>query len=683
MRLRGFRALGLALVLIGAGPILAGCTSPGQDPQTVAAAYLADWSAGNYTAMAQLVSGPPANFVAFHQQVARELGLQKASYHGGTLDQTTGSEATVAVTGTLTLSGLGPWKVDSTLRLVRGSGGDWLVRWTPATIDPSLGPGDSFAVTLTWPDRAPITGAGGVPLTQVSQIVTVGIVGNRIKDAHGLGTALEQAGATASEFSSALIAAQAHPSEFVPVFSLPDAVYEPIKATIYPIPGTQFQMTPARTALTPDLEAHIVGSVGSVTADELAKLGPPYAAGDIVGQSGLEGTYQSQLAGTPGGTVTVVDPSGKTLSTAATFQPGDGVALQTSIDPRIQTAAEAALDAVADPAALVAVRVSTGEVLASVSRPTNEAFDQSLGGQFPPGSTFKIVTAADLFEHNLTPFSPTTCPATITVKGAIYQNAEGKATPSLDVAQAFAQSCNTAFIGLADILPDSSFPTTASEFGLGVSPDMGFPAYGGSIPAPTDDNARAATAIGQASLLVSPLDMAEVAATVASGAYRAPRLVVGASDDNKAPEPLESGIAPSLQAMMLGVVTAANGTATGAGLPEGTYGKTGSAEYGTASPPATDAWFVGYNGDVAFAVLVVGGGLGGAVAAPIAASFLKSLGAPAGTAPAPGQVVPTTTTTAPGLTSTVPTTTTTTTTTTAPRPTASTTTTGSTTTTTG
>jgi cell division protein FtsI/penicillin-binding protein 2 len=74
--------------------------------------------------------------------------------------------------------------------------------------------------------------------------------------------------------------------------------------------------------------------------------------------------------------------------------------------------------------------------------------------------------------------------------------------------------------------------------------------------------------------------------------------------------------------MMAAVVT--SGTAAGAGLPSGTFGKTGTAEFGTANPPQTHAWFIGYRGDLAFAVIVVGGGVGGDVAAPVAARFLAA-----------------------------------------------------------
>jgi cell division protein FtsI/penicillin-binding protein 2 len=103
--------------------------------------------------------------------------------------------------------------------------------------------------------------------------------------------------------------------------------------------------------------------------------------------------------------------------------------------------------------------------------------------------------------------------------------------------------------------------------------------------------------------------------------------VVGAPDDRAAATPLPTGVAAALDRLMAGVVTG-DGTAAGAGLPAGTVGKTGTAEFGSGPNPPTHAWFIGFRGDLAFAVFVYGGGIGGKVAAPLAAKLLDAL--PAG-----------------------------------------------------
>ena len=99
-------------------------------------------------------------------------------------------------------------------------------------------------------------------------------------------------------------------------------------------------------------------------------------------------------------------------------------------------------------AALVAVNATTGSVLAAVSVPGRHPFDQALGGAFPPGSSFKVITSTALIGHGLTPASAASCPPGITVDGERFHNAEGTA-PVSDLLHAFAESCNTAFIGLA------------------------------------------------------------------------------------------------------------------------------------------------------------------------------------------------------------------------------------------
>ena len=163
-------------------------------------------------------------------------------------------------------------------------------------------------------------------------------------------------------------------------------------------------------------------------------------------------------------------------------------------------------------------------------------------------------------------------------------------------------------------------------FGLGNSLHIGLTAFGGSVPKPTDQADLAATSIGQGRVLVSPLSMAMVAAAADTGTVRAPRLVTaGASTPGGKPATgeLPVSVVRDLHEMMASVV--ARGTAAGQGS-SGTYGKTGTAEYGTNKPPKIDAWLMGFKGNIAFAALVVNAaGDGGPTCGPIVARFLNGL----------------------------------------------------------
>src|SRR5690606_9889489 len=140
-------------------------------------------------------------------------------------------------------------------------------------------------------------------------------------------------------------------------------------------------------------------------------------------------------------------------------------------------------------------------------------------------------------------------------------------------------------------------------------PQLGTSAAASQFPEPEGMVDQAAAAIGQGRVLATPMQMASVAATVAAGGYRAPHLVEGDSEL----EPMDPGHAATLQELMRLVV--AQGTGTRARLPGAPVaGKTGTAEFGTESPPRTHAWFIGFRGDLAVAVVVEDGGFGGSVA---------------------------------------------------------------------
>lgn len=606
--------------------LLAACSGSSPSPQATLNAYLADWSHQQWPAMAKLVNRPPADFVSVNRSAWSDLGVQSVNFAPAPVARHA-SSASSALTSHLTLAGFGPLDLHSTLRLVDVSG-RWLVDWSPSTISDQLGPGDSFAVTHDWPTRAQVLGAGGASLTPTGTFVEVGLVGQRFgADTTALIQGLTAAGFDSTAVASAVADAQKHPDQFTLLDTIQESLYQQVKPQIYPLPGTAFLTVQQQSALTPDLSAHVVGHTGPITAEQLKQLGAPYTATSLVGQNGIEQVYEKQLAGTPTISVEVVDKAGQVVTTLATKNGAPGQPVQTTVDPKVQVAAEAALDGVTQQAAIVVIQASTGNVLASVSRPTSQAFDVALDASVPPGSTFKVVTTTALLQAGLNASSPATCPPSLTVAGKPFTNYEHETVSNLTLEQAFAMSCNTAFIGLTkDHLNAEQLVAAAKLYGIGTTPHLGLGAYGGNVSQPASPVDLAADAIGQGGVTMSPLAMAVVAATVDSGALHEPRLVSGAPDDSVAPAPLDPTVDTQLKTLMAQVVTSPAGTAAQAGLPAGTYGKTGTAEFGSGPNPPEHAWFIGFRGDVAFAVFVYGGGVGGTVAAPLAAKLLKTLG---------------------------------------------------------
>jgi cell division protein FtsI/penicillin-binding protein 2 len=611
-------AMTLAVLLVTG--LVSACSSSPQ-PQPTASAYFAAWAKQDWAAMQQLVRKPPADFTAVNQAAFTDLGVHQASFIPGTA-VTSGPSASEPFTERLALPGIGTITIKSTLHLVQVQG-HWLVNWSPATIAAPLKAGDRLSRRVTWPGRAAILGAGAAPLVTMGQVVTIGVEGARIKDAKAVQSALVTAGATVTEASDAIAAAKLHPTYFEPVFTVSQDRYNQLQPTIYPIPGTVFQSGSARSAITPGLAAGVVGTVGPITAQELGQLGAPYTATSIVGQTGLEQADERQLAGLPGVTVTVVNASGTRVATVATLPSRPGTSVTTTIDPATQHAAEAALAGQTKSAALVAVNATTGDVLAAVSA-NSGGFDQAIDGGFPPGSTFKVITSTALITHGLTPRSAASCPGTATVDGEVFHNAEGEAAVST-MLQAFTESCNTAFIGLATgHLTAPDFPAVATMFGLGRSLHLGLVSFDGSVPRPSDEADLAATSIGQGRVLMSPLSMAMVAAAADTGTVRSPQLVLGSGETGGTTSTLPSDVVSDLHEMMASVV--ARGTAAGQGLPAGTFAKTGTAQYGTTGPLKIDAWLMGFKGNVAFACLVVNAdGNGGPTCGPIVARFLDDL----------------------------------------------------------
>jgi cell division protein FtsI/penicillin-binding protein 2 len=259
--------------------------------------------------------------------------------------------------------------------------------------------------------------------------------------------------------------------------------------------------------------------------------------------------------------------------------------------------------------------------------------NRAMVGRYPPGSTLKVATTLALLKGGLKPSTAVNCPPTATVGGRTFRNFEHERLGRVPFSTDFKNSCNTAFVGLSARLKADDLHAAGLALGLGVdwaaALGAGDQTFTGSIPATTGAVDQAAASFGQGRNLVSPLSMAVLAGSVARGRFLAPTLVTSPAPAGAAPAavrpPAAKDIA-TLHSLMRLVVT--SGTAAGkfTSVPGGpVFAKTGTAEFGSDSPPQTHAWLVGWQGNIAFAAFVEEGTSGGSVAAPVVRDFLNRL----------------------------------------------------------
>ncbi|MBD3141791.1 penicillin-binding transpeptidase domain-containing protein [Microbispora bryophytorum] len=317
-----------------------------------------------------------------------------------------------------------------------------------------------------------------------------------------------------------------------------------------------------------------------------------------------------------------VDNPGMPAKTVLSYKPEKRpVGVRTTIDYAVQAAAARALDGV-QRAAIVAVRASTGEILAVADRLGGRA---AFERKYAPGSTFKTVTAAALLSGGLSPDSTVECPAVYQIPfNRSIHNYQNEDHGTITLRQAFALSCNTSFVRLTiERLNGDTLVDQARAFGFGVSEESAGASTCGSMRRPENQDALAEDSFGQGTVEATPLCMALVAAAVESGEWRPARPLADEASQGELPQsvPLPSNVAEGLRSLMSAVTV--DGTAAGSELPQGVAGKTGTAEDGKGGQD--HAWFIGYQGDLAFAVFVEHGGTGRGAAVPIAARFLKAL----------------------------------------------------------
>jgi cell division protein FtsI/penicillin-binding protein 2 len=622
-------ALGLLAV-----PALAACSDDSDDDAVRAAAeaFLADWAGGDTAAAAEATDDPTAA-TALLEQTATDLPEAALVAELGEVRVDDDGTATAAWTATWDLAAAPDWSYEATLQL-REVDDAWRVVAEPALVHPELGEGQHLELDRELPERAPLTDASGAPVFVPTEVVRVGVDPAGVTDLPALAATLSAAtGISAEEITADVQAGR--PGQFVPVIDLRRPDFERIRAQVFDLPGTTFPVETRLLAPSPRFAVALLGRIGEATAEILEETrgddGPRYAAGDRLGTSGLQRAFNEQLAGTAGFTVRVVsldEGTGDAGVEVGSAEPVPGEPLQTPIVPAIQLAAEAAVATQPLATHLVAVRPGTGEVLAVAS---NEAANagNALTGQFPPGSSMKTITATALLgAGTLTPQTPVPCPGTTVVEGREFENQDQFDLGTVPFTEAFAESCNTTFIQQAMPLPDDALAAAAAAYGVGVDWQLPVDVFSGSVPSDSTGTTKAANAIGQGQVLMSPLQMALVAAGIASGTPTAPVEVLGGDPAGAAPAGPAPGVLDALRPMMREVVL--TGTASALADRGEVYGKTGTAEFGQASPPESHGWFVGYRlagpeGGVAFAVLVEAGQSSSA-AVGVTDAFLGALG---------------------------------------------------------
>ena len=450
------------------------------------------------------------------------------------------------------------------------------------------------------------------------------------------------------------------------------------------LPGVVVEILPVRNYVHNQMGVHVFGYVSEISEPELATMGDKgYRAGDLIGQSGLENKYDPFIKGTDGGSLIEVDVAGRMVQVLSKKEPIPGNNIVLTIDYRLQKAAEEALDEQlkflqqqggrrnAKAGAVVVLNPKNGEVLAMVSRP---AFDpnqfiggistknwkaindnpfhpmdnRAIAGEYPPGSTFKIVTGSaalelkkvsaneqifDSGQHWLVP------------KG----NAAGEALGWINFHQALSMSDNVYFYEMGNRLGIDALEKYARLFGLGSYTGIDLPGESDGLVANRkykelnykEDWYLAETfdaAIGQGFQLATPLQMAVLMSEVANGGHRWRPHVVGKILSSKGEllkqAPIEEtghiDISPETLKLVrdgLRGVSEAGGTGAGvfANFPVPVAGKTGTAE----NPHGDDhGWFVAYgpfdDPRITVAVIIEQGGYGSSAAGPIARKILET-----------------------------------------------------------
>lgn len=573
--------------------LASGCTTtppapdPGPTPDAAVAQFASAWQGLTPDPIATLTSDPGSATEEITSVLAN-LAPTKVTVTAGDVKQADPLNATSTASFVWTLAKGVTWKYTADWAFTRiSTDGPWKARWTATLINPKLGEGQTVVLRTTDATDGVIVDRNNqqilAPVMVYSVVALPGKIGDVTAAAASLAKILGKLDPTVTAASVVAGLKAATPSTGYTVTNLRDVDYEKVRSQLAAIPGLTFPSTTRNLPPVKDFAKYLL--------------------------SGVEPVATRMMAGRPGWEIDSIDATGAELDTLAAQPAVPGPNVTLTLDTTIQEAAEKALVSTPEPAMLVAIQPSTGEILAvAQNQPANALGPLALTGEYPPGSTFKIVTATAGFDSRLiTPTTQVDCPGVLTIDSREIHN-EGFELGTVPLTTAFAKSCNTTFAKLATQMPDDALTTAATQYGIGrdfVIP--GVTTLTGKVPVADSTVQKAEDGFGQGVVLVTPFSAALMAATAATGNMPTPSLIRGTKTTIDQPAPPRSAVVQSgIRTLMRAVVT--DGTARILQDAGTVYAKTGTADF--IDPKGVDkahAWTVGFRGDLAFSVLVVAG----------------------------------------------------------------------------
>jgi hypothetical protein len=574
-------AANLALAVLVTTGAVSACTPRPDGPAPAAERFFAALSTGDTAAAAELSDDPSDAREVLN---AAWAGLQATHLDSQILgSKYTEDIGTISYRYTWHLPKNRTWTYDGQLKMARYEG-HWQVRWSSTDLHPRLGEHQTFALRADPPRRAAVNEVGG------TDVLAPGYLYHYTLDA-------SRAGAYLITTARALVDAL-HP--FDDTLNDPQRLAEQASSS-----GKPLDVITLRTDDNNNI-APAIGSLPGVVITPQAELLPTdyHFAPALVNQ--VKKAVIDELDGQAGWRVVSVNQNNVDLAVLHEVEPQAAPSVSISLDRAVQNAAQHAVDNQSRQAMIVVIKPSTGEILAVAQNAAADALGPlATTGLYPPGSTFKMVTAGAVLERDMA--SPNTllgCPGQLDIGNRTIPNYGGFDLGVVPMSRAFASSCNTTFAELASRMPPRGLTQAANRYGIGLDYQVdGISTVTGSVPPTVDMAERTEDGFGQGKVLTSPFGMALVAATVAAGKTPVPKLIEGRPTTITGDTtPISDKMLDGLRPMMRLVVT--NGTGKEIAGCGAVFAKTGEAEF----PGGSHSWFAGYRGDLAFASLIVAGG---------------------------------------------------------------------------